>query len=731
MWKLVPESAGETYHFLTGTDYVVGRKNCVILIPDDQSISRSHAVLSATHTVANLGQPNLIPTLTIKDASKYGTFVNEERIANAVPRALKSGDKVTFGVFNSKYRVEYEPLVVSSSCLENTEKTTLNQVIVLLGGHVLNNWAEKCTHLVMTSIKVTIKTICALVCCRPVVKPEYFSELVQAIKQKQVLPAPKSFIKQRFFLSLQYKKLSPAIIFGGGKAKLITGEREDTLLLENPSTCVIDVGVTSSQLSESVSAQTWISSTLDLLQRKDLRTIPEAEIGLAVIYMSTEIYCNPQRCPPNGNQTETSRKNVIAGATLSQSMAVDETILPAPTLNITAYVANTELQDQTNTWMDISGAREVKETPKTEGRSNYQSSKAQLEKDTGGGDEDIRCALFQDVATTEKKNVQLSQINKSAKNTEKDSQTTHSSNKIKNYFQPLSKKRGRDEEENKFSSTKTARKENVSNLCSEQTQPVMASQAKGKTSQICHASNTGQQSALYSEQEMLSDDQPLGNKVTANSVESITKKRKEIEEDLVEESDVESEEEKNIKMEESSLNSNLSNVKRRRLVSEKDADENFNTSPEKEAKNTILKQIPPQNTKAEGEIKKEQYSQREQSKITTAIKEEDDGIPRRLLLTEFKSLVVSLPARNIKTSANSYQGNATNFKKFKKVAYPGAGGFPHIIGGSDLIAHDRKKNSELEQWLRQEMEEQTQQAREESLAENLFRYNPKSVKRRR
>lgn len=40
----------------------------------------------------------------------------------------------------------------------------------------------------------------------------------------------------------------------------------------------------------------------------------------------------------------------------------------------------------------------------------------------------------------------------------------------------------------------------------------------------------------------------------------------------------------------------------------------------------------------------------------------------------------------------------------QQVAYPGAGQLPHIIGGSDLIAHHAKKNSELEEWLRQEME---------------------------
>ena len=43
-------------------------------------------------------------TLTVKDTSKYGTFVNSERLAENTPVNLKSGDNITFGVFHSKFR---------------------------------------------------------------------------------------------------------------------------------------------------------------------------------------------------------------------------------------------------------------------------------------------------------------------------------------------------------------------------------------------------------------------------------------------------------------------------------------------------------------------------------------------------------------------------------------------------------------------------------------------------
>lgn len=53
--------------------------------------------------------------------------------------------------------MEYESLVVCSSCLDAAQKTELNQAIQLLGGLVVNEWTKECTHLVMASVKVTVK----------------------------------------------------------------------------------------------------------------------------------------------------------------------------------------------------------------------------------------------------------------------------------------------------------------------------------------------------------------------------------------------------------------------------------------------------------------------------------------------------------------------------------------------------------------------------------------------
>ncbi|XP_075682139.1 nibrin isoform X2 [Rhinoderma darwinii] len=664
---------------------------------------------------------------------------------------LKSADKITFGVYSSKFRVIYEPLVACSSCLNGSEKNSLTQSLLMLGGHAVNNWTEKCTHLVMTSVTVTIKTLCALICCRSIIKPEYFSEMINAIQQKKPLPAPASFLpridepslqsesldfsenaqrktvfkdKTFFFLTAkQHKKLSLPIHLGGGKTKLLTGELDDTFLLENPNNCVIDVGMAESQLSESQDFPTWITSTLDILQSKGMRTVPEAEIGLAVIYMSTEIYCNPLQGSANRNKTEKNGRHNM-GSIQSCSMAVDETVLPPATFNATAYVANTEPQDNTDNRMDVSGVREVKETPK----SNSTSNKPNPRKDQEAGvSDDCRTALFHEqLQPSEERPRPLPQT--PASNRQRASQKM-SSNKMQNYFQPMSKKRDRNEEESESSAAKLSRMGKVTSRCSDPVKEIVPIQKNADIGSV-YTPDTD----LQTEPVVLSIDRlgsscgrdNMDTSITSQPKDSFMKKRKEPEE-VVEESDIEIEEECGDEMKDkNNTKINVSQVKRPRVETTEDLE-----TPDRRARTTVPA-LGVQKIKTETDIKQEPISQHEDTKTPFGPKQENyNGLPSKVLVSEFRSLVVCRPARDSHATKKANQENVANFKKFRKIAYPGAGSFPHIIGGSDLIAHDRKKNSEIEQWLRQEMEEQTQQAREQSLADNLFRYNPKTVKRRR
>ncbi|NXR58576.1 NBN protein, partial [Rhadina sibilatrix] len=754
---------GEPYRLLSGVEYVVGRKNCTILIQDDQSISRSHAVLTVSQPETSSSQSLSVPTLTVRDTSKYGTFVNGSKL-NGTSVSLQSGDRINFGVFESKFRVEYEPLVVCSSCLDVAQKNALNQAIQQLGGLVVNEWTKECTHLVMVSVKVTVKTICALICARPIIKPDFFSELIRAIQSRQQLPNHESFYppvdepsigsenldlsehherkkifsgKTFVFLTAkQHKKLGPAVVLGGGEVKLMTEGRKEMPSLLSPEVCVVDVGLTNSQISGSDSMTNWTDSVLTVLESKNLRAIPEAEIGLAVIFMSTEKYCNPQKQPASKAVPESSPASAVVGRAISQSLAVDETVMPTAADSSTLYIADTEEQ----TCMEIENTSEVRRQRKMA----FQDTAAI--KKTSGTSVNAGTSIPRGNRTSgfsqRSQPVSPSKISEAGK--PRESASHHQSNSITNYFQ-VSRKRERSEEETSVAKLAKLEERSSSPLprCTESTASSIcnseAKQHEKKNNVLDPNPNFAEDMGmkLMRESVKLTSDRTDTKTTSSENHQKAPKKRKELD-DLSEDTEALEIvfESRDIDWEDEMADHNQEaqgNTRKKRCLEAKGSriqEGNVNHREEnkvlkEEELGSVLTSEMKSNIKQESPVLV-------RSQLINHSKLEDDSsnLPSRLLLTEFRSLVVSHPRQNSHLPRNtSYEGKK-NFKIFKKVTYPGVGQLPHIIGGSDLVAHHAKKNSELEDWLRQEMEEQDRHAREESLADDLFRYDP-NVKRRR
>ncbi|MGH0185442.1 UNVERIFIED_CONTAM: hypothetical protein FKN15_026090 [Acipenser sinensis] len=584
------------YYLTVGVEYVVGRKNCAILLQSDQSISRVHAYLTVNSPAASQSQASTTPTLTLKDTSKYGTFVNEERLQNDTQRLLQPGDRVTFGVFHSKFRVEYKSLIVCSSCLDGQGRIALTQSVQQLGGCVVNNWTQDSTHLVMPSVKVTIK----------------------------------------------HKRLSSAVVLGGGEAKLLDEGILNTSLLESAGSCVIDVEMANSQMLVSTSLKKWIGSVTQIVQRKGLRLISEAEIGLAAIYMSTDTYCNPL----SQMDAETSR-TTIPGATLSQSTAVEETIMPAATLNSTAYAPDTEPSQQ------YTREREENET-----FDWSQTKQARTEENKKKVPACPTPQVSQTRPTTEKRQTQIQ-------------------------F-PLEDSR-----------TKSITMAEHSGMVS--TSMIELTRGSGDPSLRVASKKRKEMDELFAETvagiEDLEDIMSQPMEQDQEEVQSVNKKKR-----------IEPPAEA-VKVKQEDVTASEYGIMPAGSMRE--------TAAQTQQKEFEAKE------KIQLSLKKESDFGLFQPSGLLVKSDDMDGIPRNLIVTEFKSLVVSMPAR---PTARSNQANVKNFKRFRKVPFPGAVGLPNIIGGSDLVAHQAKKNSELEEWLRQEAEELSQYAREESIADDLFRY---------
>uniref|UniRef100_T1J527 Nibrin n=1 Tax=Strigamia maritima TaxID=126957 RepID=T1J527_STRMM len=305
---------GIVYHLVSGKEYIVGRKDCQINIENDKSISRKHAVLTVIHQESNVCRPENLPILQVEDLSKFGTSVNSDPVNKA--QILKNGDEIKFGGLNSKYKVNYQALVVTTSCLKNgADKKLIKNCLAQLGGHFISDWQIGNTHLVMSSFVLTIKAVCALLSGEPIVRPQYLEALLKSVqngdekpKIKDFLPdfgeaalsgqniniAPseirsKIFIGKTFLFSSvkQLSKLELPIKLGGGESVLITSS-PTAGYLSRPGVCVINPSEPTTQSSGS-----WIQSADKTLKKYNRRMIPESEIGLAAVYCSTEKYCNP------------------------------------------------------------------------------------------------------------------------------------------------------------------------------------------------------------------------------------------------------------------------------------------------------------------------------------------------------------------------------------------------------------------------------------------------------
>ncbi|XP_024123155.1 nibrin isoform X1 [Oryzias melastigma] len=807
MWILSPlQNGGETHYLLCGREYVVGRKNCDILLPSDQSISRAHAHLTATDQ-----------TLTLTDSSKYGTFVRDERVTS--PVTLMSGDEVTFGVFHSKFRVIEQKLVVCSSCLDNDGKASLTRALGGLGGRLVNSWSLDCTHLAMPTVKVTIKTISALLCCCPIVKPEFFSELYNAVQQKRPPPKPESFTpeidepvlsdakvnlgavsarkelfngKTFIFLSAkQLKRLSGAVRFGGGSSQLLEEGALPYNLLQSKNTCVVDVLTASSQSLLPASITEWANSVKDVLARKGLRVIPESEIGLAAIYASCDQYCNPS-CPVPDSDSAPKVTPRIPSASLSQSVTVDETVLPAASQNITAYAVNTE-PSQRKEVCEITGVGvAVEETQeKKEVQNSRYFSKSKLSAHTaipqfvvpetmpstfnntdslkknrhskakGEDHADVRpqpSASRTSAGTRSVLHKQSPQKPKTSPQTSPQKQMT-----LTNFFQSVNKKRSLEDEpsavtsEPKRAATETSTAEQAQNA----SLPLRAPKALPQTPALLDVHSKKPQSRKRKELEIeleelesiMSEDMDLfdGEISTSQDQQEEPKAKTSAKQKENLQDGNPSSKRQRIHLEKNGMNSpdiyseqnNVSKTSKLLQLPDFPSEHQESEKPPETSQSSTTEEMK-QLEEGEGSFVEDaelleidicQPEKETPAKKPVAIKQEveeskiDEDLPKKLLLVEFRSLMVSTSPK-IKPKPTQQNSHAKNFKCFRKRQTPGVGSTP-IIGGSDLLVHNRGKNTDLDEWLRDAVEEEHQNQQDEWMGDDLFRYNPTKLSRRR
>lgn len=344
MWRLRSLKCGKEYVLLCNKEYKIGRSGVNIQIKEDTSVSRHHASISVTHTIDNLKNPTTLPTVTLTDKSKFGTFIicPRTKISTKVEgsRTLNNGDQIVFGAQQSIFKLKYKPLVISASMIGTEQKLKLQDALLQMGGHIVENWHEKITHLVMDQIKLSIKVTRALVSGCYIVTPRYVYTLLEYLTDDEMQEInPETFLPENgeptlskqtcsfkvdpnrrnvfsgkvfvFFLDKQLKVFGFSVSHGGGKAISVNDPSFDENVILDQSVVFMhckDITIQGTDRYRRIER---------ILLNGNKRFIQEHELGLAVLYCNTSVYCNTDFDLNSQNAFNECTENFSASATSS------------------------------------------------------------------------------------------------------------------------------------------------------------------------------------------------------------------------------------------------------------------------------------------------------------------------------------------------------------------------------------------------------------------------------
>ncbi|XP_057665360.1 nibrin [Diorhabda carinulata] len=330
-------STGKTFYLINQNEFIIGRKNCDILIENDTSISRAHAKICIKdgHKV------------TIEDLkSTYKTFINKKELTPNVEVDLKENDKVQFGVFSSIFKFHQIHFVTTATQLSDNCKEALKKQLDTIQGRYLDNWTSECTHLTLQKISLTVKVLHALLEDKPIVVPAFWAKFVENVSKSIAPPKITDYnnppLAEALLNRVEFKKAAPRKNLFMGKHFLFYLEKEEKqvkdLIRKAGGTC-------SSWENNPIKMKDLTEKHLVMQSYKDVddknykeimkhvlkqnkRTIPIQEIAMAIIHGSCEKDCNPSfnrvievfNAP---NQIETTQNNLLVHNTQTQDFGIE------------------------------------------------------------------------------------------------------------------------------------------------------------------------------------------------------------------------------------------------------------------------------------------------------------------------------------------------------------------------------------------------------------------------
>ncbi|KAJ3316120.1 hypothetical protein HDU76_002070 [Blyttiomyces sp. JEL0837] len=159
-----------------GMEYTIGRKNCDIVTPEDKSVSRKHGTFSVSNiTPEMVANVSLFPTLKYTDHnSSFGSFCQGKKI-DAVE--MKDGDMLSLGAGQTKFVLSRSKICITLSGMTRSLKESLAATASRNDLKILGDVTSECTHLIVTSLKVTMKVVWAVAFRKFIVSEKWLAAL--------------------------------------------------------------------------------------------------------------------------------------------------------------------------------------------------------------------------------------------------------------------------------------------------------------------------------------------------------------------------------------------------------------------------------------------------------------------------------------------------------------------------------------------------------------------------
>ncbi|KAK4877261.1 hypothetical protein RN001_009767 [Aquatica leii] len=295
---------GSLFYLLPDRSYSVGRKEGDLVVKDD-AVSRKHAMITVKNNEVSV----------MDCGSTYGTFINDTKLKGNQSVQVQEGNIIKFGVLASVYKLNQVSIITTTSGIGSDQKHKLKNTITAIGGLLVQNWTNQCTHVSVNEITLTVKVLSAVITGVPIVTLKYWDYFINCVNNKKPIPSPLNYIPKcsepilKENLNFEYKeerrqlfkdkifmfplksdtaKMASLIKAAGGEFR----SWEESPYLEDT-------------IEERILKKYVIIETGDKVDKSLLkfvskytetgqRTIPLQEIALAIINCSCEQDCNPK-----------------------------------------------------------------------------------------------------------------------------------------------------------------------------------------------------------------------------------------------------------------------------------------------------------------------------------------------------------------------------------------------------------------------------------------------------